>query len=145
MASYYNEMEYLAHMKLFVRLLYLVVFLGFLNVLFSYLSGAIMTITVIGLPLGKGLWQLARFFFNPQDLSLVPAEKPKAKEHELWRLFGIFLWIIYLPLAIFLTLLSIVQATLLILSWYGRSTGKKIFSSLGSIFYPVDRVVAPFL
>jgi hypothetical protein len=34
---------------------------------------------------------------------------------------------------------------LLILSWCGRSTGKKIFSSLGSIFYPVDRVATLFI
>jgi len=127
-------------MKKLVNILYFVLFLGFLDSIIAFLLGCLMMLTVIGIPLGQGLWQAARFFTNPMKYKLVTREKKKANEHELWRLFGMFLWIIYFPLALLLTLLTLVQSGLLLLSWVGRPLARKFLSSLGSVFYPVDRI-----
>ena len=127
-------------MRTFGNILWHFPFFGFLTALFNFIIGGILTITVIGSPIGLGLIQLAKFQLTPfssqmVDESLVGKSKPVA-----WNIFGIIIFIIYLPFGIILALLTVIQICCLFISILGIPAAIVLSKSLSTYFNPVGKI-----
>lgn len=127
-------------MRTFGNILWHFPFFGFLTALFNFIIGGILTITVIGSPIGLGLIQLAKFQLTPfssqmVDESLVGKSKPVA-----WNIFGIIVFIIYLPFGIILALLTVIQICCLFISILGIPAAIVLSKSLSTYFNPVGKI-----
>lgn len=131
-------------MKTFLNIIWHIPFLGFVFSLAYLLLGIVMCITVIGIPIGLGLFQLSRFFLAPfthemvskSDLALVTGERHSTAG----KVFSIIARILYfIPGCIYaLSTIGVIIAEFL--SLIGIPCGIVWAKSLGTIFNPVDKV-----
>lgn len=127
-------------MRTFGNILWHFPFFGFITALSNFIIGGILTITVIGSPIGLGLIQLAKFQLTPfsnrmVDESLVGKSKPVA-----WNIFGVIIFIIYLPFGIVLALLTVIQICFLFISILGIPAAIVLSKSLSTYFNPVGKI-----
>lgn len=115
-------------------------FFGFLTALYNFIIGVILTITVIGSPIGLGLIQLAKFQLTPfstqmVDESLIGKSKPVA-----WNIFRVLIFILYLPFGIVSAIMTIIQICLLFISIVGIPAAIVLSKSLSTYFNPIGKV-----
>ena len=127
-------------MRTFGNILWHFPFFGFLTALSNFIIGGILTITVIGSPIGLGLIQLAKFQLTPfsnqmVDESLVGKSKPVA-----WNVFGVIVFIIYLPFGLMLALVTVIQICFLFISILGIPAAIVLSKSLSTYFNPVGKI-----
>lgn len=115
-------------------------FLGFINAIICLLIGGVLVLTVVGSPLGLGLIQLARFLLTPFSCSMVDAKALGEKQSYLWSAFGFFVRIIYFPVGLVLSILTLVQIGALMVTVVGIPVALVLAKSLGTIFNPVNKV-----
>jgi len=84
-------------------------FMGFLTAVGTFIVGGLLMATILGAPFGVTLMRLAKFILSPLRYDMVPSSEVNPYEYPAWRIFGIVVWIIYLPFAIVLSLALIVQ------------------------------------
>jgi uncharacterized membrane protein YccF (DUF307 family) len=118
-------------------------FLGFINALTTFLTGCLLVITVVGMPLGFGLIQLSLFLLTPFSSAMVDKKELDTKENELWKIFGIFVRIIYFPVGLVLSVVTILQIAGLFLSIAGIPVAIVLAKSLGTYFNPVNKKCVP--
>ncbi len=118
-------------------------FFGFINALTTFLVGVLLVITVVGLPLGLGLIQLSKFLLTPFTCAMVDKRDLDTKQNELWKIFGIFVRIIYFPFGLVLSVVTIVQIAGLFLSIVGIPVALVLAKSLGTYFNPVNKTCVP--
>lgn len=118
-------------------------FLGFIDALVTFLIGGFLVITVAGMPLGLGLIQLSKFLLAPFSHEMVDKKTLDSKQNELWRAFGIFVWIFYFPIGLVISAITVVKIAGLFISIVGIPVAMVMAKSLGTIFYPVDKVCVP--
>lgn len=115
-------------------------FLGFIDALITFLIGGFLVITVVGMPLGFGLIQLSKFLLLPFSRNMVDKKEMESKNNELWRVFGIFVRIIYFPIGLIISIITIVKIAGLFISIIGVPVALVMAKSLGTIFNPVDKI-----
>lgn len=115
-------------------------FLGFVNALATLLIGTFFILTVVGMPLGFGLVQLAKFLLAPFSREMKDKKELDLKQNELWIIFGIFVRIIYFPFGAILALFTLVEIVGLFVSVVGIPLGIVLAKSLGTFFNPVNKV-----
>jgi uncharacterized membrane protein YccF (DUF307 family) len=118
-------------------------FFGFVNALTTFLVGLLLVITVVGSPLGLGLIQLSKFLLTPFSSAMVDKKELDTKENELWKIFGIFVRIIYFPFGLVLSVVTIVQIAGLFVSIIGIPVALVLAKSLGTYFNPVNKKCVP--
>ncbi|HKK58728.1 MAG TPA: YccF domain-containing protein [Salinivirga sp.] len=132
-------------MRLLGNILWHFPFLGFIDAAVTFLIGGFLVITVVGMPLGFGLIQLSKFLLAPFTHEMVDKKTLDSKQNELWRLFGIFVWIVYFPVGLLITLITIVKIAGLFITIVGIPVALVMAKSLGTIFNPVDKVCVTHL
>lgn len=118
-------------------------FFGFINAFITFLVGILLVITVVGSPLGLGLIQLSKFLLTPFSSAMVDKKKLETKRNDLWEIFGIFVRIIYFPIGLILSVVTIIQIAGLFVSIIGIPVAIVMAKSLGTYFNPVNKKCVP--
>ena len=115
-------------------------FFGFVNALLTFLLGGILVITVVGAPVGLGLIQLSKFLLTPFSKEMISKDDLDIKQNDLWKIFGIFVRIIYFPFGLILSIFTIIEMIGLFVSIVGIPVGLVLAKSMGTFFNPVNKI-----
>jgi len=128
-------------MRLIATLLWHVPFFGFVSAAYMFLLGIIFTLSVVGAPLGTGLFELGRFYLTPFGYRMVDAsDLPTGlSQNPLWRIWGWLMVLLWLPLGILAAIALTIQAALLCLTIIGIPAGVAIARSIGTVLNPVGK------
>lgn len=134
-------------MRTFLNIIWHIPFLGFVFAFWYALLGLLWCITIIGIPLGIGFFQLARFFLAPfsygmvskEDLALVTNEQ----QNNVVKTYSIIVRIIYFPFGLLNALSCIALIIGECLSIIGIPYGIVWAKSLSTIFNPINKVCVP--
>jgi len=118
-------------------------FFGFVSGAANYLLGLLLVATVVCAPIGLGLMELGKFLFWPFGNAMISKNEMKVEEHPLWKTYSGIVMLLYLPLGIFLTVVSVVQVAGLFISIIGIPVALVIAKSLGTILNPVNKICVP--
>ncbi|WP_439241840.1 YccF domain-containing protein [Lonepinella sp. BR2474] len=133
-------------MRALANVLWHIPFLGFLDALFCFFIGSILTITVVGAPIGLGLIQYSKFLLLPFKYEMIKKSDTDLESNKAWKLYGFLLKIIYVPfIGLPLLLISIIQIIALIFSIIGIPCAIVLAKSLSTIFQPVEKICVPRL
>ncbi|MDR1455880.1 MAG: hypothetical protein LBJ01_09540 [Tannerella sp.] len=135
-------------MKSLGNLIWHIPYLGFLNALFTFLTGGLFVISVVGAPIGLGLIQLSKMYLAPFSYTMVSKSElsrhnPDATENKLWKTFGMIVWIVYLPFGLLLCAISVLQIIGMFISLIGIPAALVEVKSLGTLFKPVGKTCVP--
>ncbi len=128
-------------MRLIATLLWHFPFFGFVSAIYMFLLGTFFTLTIVGAPLGTGLFELGRFYLTPFGYRMVDAsDLPTGlSQNPLWRVWGWVMVLLWLPFGIFATIALAIQAALLCLTIIGIPAGVAVARSLGTVLNPVGK------
>lgn len=124
-------------MKVLGNIIWLVLFLGFLDALFIFLLGGLLTLTVVGAPIGLGLMQLSKFLLMPFSKKMIEDEKAFDKGYH-W--FFAVIRILYIPFGFLFSVLIICQVIGLFVSLLGIPVAIVLSKSLSTIWNPVYKI-----
>ena len=130
-------------MRTIANILWHIPFLGFLNALYAFLLGLLLTVLVIPSPIGLGLLQYAKFLMFPFSTEMVSSREAGRQRHPLWAAYSIIIMLLYLPFGLFAFLCGLVQCIGLAITIIGLPGAYIIFKSLGTYFNPVGKVCVP--
>lgn len=134
-------------MKTFLNILWHIPFMGFLVALGVAISGVIWSITIIGLPIGLGLFQFSYFLIWPHgnamvsksDLEIVTQEERST----VWKVFALIARILYFPFGLIHAIIMTLVAFGEFISLVGIPCGLVIMKSITTYFNPVNKVRVP--
>ncbi|AZI14124.1 YccF domain-containing protein [Avibacterium paragallinarum] len=133
-------------MRALANVLWHIPFCGFLTSLFCFIFGSILTLTIIGAPIGLGLIQYSKFLLLPFQYEMIKKSDTDIEQNKIWKVYGFLLKIIYIPIiGLPLVLISCLQILLSMISIIGIPCAIVVAKSLGTIFQPVDRICVPRL
>ncbi len=75
-------------MRTLGNILWHIPFLGFLSSLCTLLAGLLFLLTGIGIPIGLGLIQFARFLLTPFSCAMVSKNELQVRQNQLWLTWG---------------------------------------------------------
>ncbi len=131
-------------MKVFLNILWYFPFFGFLLAIPTALGGLLLCLTVVGLPLGLGLLQIAKFLLAPHTRELVSQKDISAAKGEdrnkLWVIFSTIVRILYFPVGLFVAIAYIFDALFCFISIIGIPNGLVIVKLIPAVFNPVGKV-----
>ena len=130
-------------MRLLGNIIWHIPFLGFLSALYMFLLGAFFTLTIVGAPLGAGLFELGRFYLAPFGNRLIDASDlgTPLSQNPVWVVWGWFITLLWLPFGLIACFFLVFQALSLCLTIIGIPAGIAIFRSLETILNPVGKTV----
>lgn len=100
-------------------------------------------ISVIGAPIGLGLFQFGKFLLAPFSYSMVSKKDLNIEQNKAWKTFGIIATIIYIPFGLALCVLTIFQIAGLCVTIIGIPVAVVLAKSLGTYFNPVNKKCVP--
>jgi uncharacterized membrane protein YccF (DUF307 family) len=118
-------------------------FFGFLQALIVFIAGSILTLTVVGSPIGLGLMQYSRFLLSPFSCEMVDQKALGREQSQAWETFSLIIWVIYLPLGVIAFVVGVLQAIALACTLIGIPLAVIVVKSLGVYFNPVGKVCVP--
>ncbi len=127
-------------MRTLANILWHFPFFGFLNALATFLIGGLFVITVVGAPIGLGLIELSKFLMTPFSSQMVSKKQAGIKQNKLWNIYGFIVRIVYFPLGLILSIVTIVQIVGLVVSIVGIPMAIILAKSLSTFFNPVNKV-----
>jgi uncharacterized membrane protein YccF (DUF307 family) len=116
---------------------------GFIQALVIFIVGVILTITVVGSPIGLGLIQYSRFLLAPFSYEMINQKNLGKEQNKVWKIFSLIIWIIYLPLGVIAFIGGLFQAIVLAITIVGIPLAVVVVKSLGVYFNPVGKVCIP--
>lgn len=130
-------------MRTFLNIIWHFPFLGFLFALSTAIEGLLWCCTIIGIPLGLGLFSLSRFYLSPftselvskSDLALVTGNE----QGTTMKAWGLVIRIIYFPFGLLLAFFQIIVCGLQFISIIGIPCGIVAAKTLGAIFNPINK------
>lgn len=126
-------------MKNLGNILWHIPFLGFLNAIAVYLSGLVLTATVVAAPIGLGLMEYGKFLFAPFGHAMVSKSELNVQQNPAWKTYSTIIMVLYLPWGIALTIAAIFQVAMLFLTIVGIPVALVIAKSLGTYLNPVNK------
>jgi uncharacterized membrane protein YccF (DUF307 family) len=127
-------------MKTLGNILWHIPFLGFLNALGTFLIGGLFVITVVGAPIGLGLIQLSKFLLTPFSKGMIKKTDLNKQDNAAWKTWGTIVRILYFPLGLLLSVLTIIQIAGLFVSIVGIPVAMVLAKSLSTFFNPVNKI-----
>ena len=122
-------------------------FLGFIFALCYAISGCFWCLTIVGAPLGIGLFQLSSFMLSPFSKALVSRsdleDLTQDKQNEVMKIWRLIIRILYFPFGLLGALQAIFVIILEFLSIIGIPCGLVYAKALGAIFNPTGKVCVP--
>jgi uncharacterized membrane protein YccF (DUF307 family) len=127
-------------MRTLGNIIWLILFFGWVTAGLTYLLGLLLTITVIGAPLGLGLMEHGKFLFWPYGNVMVNKNRLGEKGNPLIGAYKIIVIIFYLPLGIILWIMALVQIIGLFCSIIGIPAAIVMAKSLSTFLNPVNKI-----
>ena len=115
-------------------------FFGFLTSFLSFITGVILVLTVIGAPIGLGLIQHSKFLLAPFSSRMISDSKISKEKTLLWRVLSIVAFLIYFPIGLFTSIITIIQIALLFISIIGIPVAVILSKSLSTYFNPINKI-----
>jgi uncharacterized membrane protein YccF (DUF307 family) len=113
---------------------------GFVTALLTFLTGGLFVITVIGAPIGLGLIQHSKFLLTPFSSRMISDSKLKKDKTPFWKILSVIAFILYLPIGIFTSIITIIQIILLFISIIGIPIAVILSKSLSTYFNPINKI-----
>lgn len=134
-------------MKTFGNIIWHFPFLGFLQSLAYAIGGVFWCITIIGIPLGMGLFQLSLFTLSPfskrlvsrHDLEMITGEK----QEDVIKGWFFIVRVLYFPLGLLMAIATIFIIIAQFISIIGIPCGIVETKALATIFNPVNKKCVP--
>lgn len=130
-------------MRTLANILWHIPFLGFLSALATFLIGILLVLTVVAAPIGLGLIQLSKFLLTPFSSEMINKKDVKANQNKLWLAYGFIVRILYFPIGLVLTVVTVFQIVGLFISIIGIPIAIVLAKSLGTYFNPVNKISVP--
>lgn len=131
-------------MKVFLNILWYFPFFGFIFAILTAINGLFWCLTVVGLPLGLGLLQIAKFLFAPHTFELVSQKDLSAAKGEernkVWVVFSTIVRILYFPFGLILAFFYVIIAALNFISIIGIPNGLVYVKMIPAVFNPIGKV-----
>ncbi len=132
-------------MKTLGNILWYFPFFGFINAIIVWILALLFALTIVGLPIAKGLFEFGKFLFLPFGNEMVKAsvvnDKSGASVWGIWSTILSIAWIILFGW--WLAILSIFQIVGLFFSIIGIPVAIVMAKSLGVYLNPVGKVCIP--
>lgn len=120
---------------------------GFIKSLLYAIGGLFWCITIMGIPLGLGLFQLSLFMLAPfnkglvtcKDLELLTGEK----QNEFVKVWSIIIRILYFPFGLFAAMSSVMMIAAEFVTLIGIPCGLVEAKALSTIFNPINKKCVP--
>ena len=120
---------------------------GLFMALVTALQGLFWCVTIVGLPLGLGLLQYAKFLLRPHGHVMVSkklvTQLTGEKQNALWKSFSLIVRIVYFPFGLFSVIGMTFTAFVSFISIIGIPSGLVYVKSLGTVFNPVNKICVP--
>lgn len=100
-------------MRILDNIIWHIPFLGFVSAFLTFLIGGILTLTVVGAPIGLGLIQLSRFLLAPFTNVMADRSAMSDEDNKAWKVYGYIVRILYLPIGLILSAIVLVQMVIL--------------------------------
>ncbi|MDH7579058.1 MAG: YccF domain-containing protein [Bacillota bacterium] len=126
-------------MRLLGNILWHIPFLGFISAIIVYLIGIILTVTVVAAPIGLGLMEYGKFLFAPFKYEMISKKDLNVEQNKLWKTYSTVVMILYLPIGICLTILTVFQIAAVFFTIIGIPVAIVLAKSLGTYLNPVDK------
>jgi uncharacterized membrane protein YccF (DUF307 family) len=126
-------------MSVLGNILWHIPFLGFVTAIAVYLIGALITITVIGAPIGLGLMEFGKFLFAPFGRAMVSKSDLNIQQNKLWKAYSTVVMVLYFPLGLLMCLAAVFQVVALFITILGIPVALVIAKSLGTYLNPVNK------
>lgn len=126
-------------MKTLGNIIWHIPFLGFMSAIGVALVGLIMTITVVGAPIGVGLFEFSKFLLSPFGHSMVSKSDLNIEQNKAWKAYSTVIMILYFPFGLFLCCVAIVQIVLMFVTIVGIPPALVVAKSLGTYLNPVNK------
>ena len=130
-------------MRTLANIIWHIPFLGFINALYAFLLGLILTVFVVTAPIGLGLMQYASFLMFPFTRKMVHVSATGTSRNPLWAAYSTIVMLLYLPFGIFAFLVGLLQCLGLAITIIGLPGAYIIAKSLGTYFDPVGKICVP--
>lgn len=120
---------------------------GFLKSLLYAIGGLFWCITIIGIPLGLGLFQLSLFMLAPFNKGLVSRKELELltgeKQNEFVKAWSIIIRILYFPFGLFAAMTSVMMIAAEFVTLIGIPCGLVEAKALSTIFNPINKKCVP--
>lgn len=120
---------------------------GFLKSLLYVIGGLFWCITIIGIPLGLGLFQLSLFMLAPFNKGLVSRKELELltgeKQNEFVKAWSIIIRILYFPFGLFAAMTSVMMIAAEFVTLIGIPCGLVEAKALSAIFNPINKKCVP--
>jgi uncharacterized membrane protein YccF (DUF307 family) len=130
-------------MRTLGNILWHIPFGGFLAAFGVFIVGCLFFITVIGAPIGLGLFQLAKFLLAPFSNAMVDGKELNKNETDLWEKFSFIVRILYFPFGLFLATVLVFQIAGLFITIIGIPVALVLAKALSTYFNPVNKKCVP--
>jgi uncharacterized membrane protein YccF (DUF307 family) len=127
-------------MRLLGNILWHIPFLGFIDAVFSYLFGLLLTLTVVASPIGLGLMEYGKFLFAPFSHAMVSKSDLNIDQNIVWKSYSFIIMMIYLPFGLIMAIIGMFQAIGLAFTIVGIPVAIVVVKSLGTYLNPVNKV-----
>ena len=118
-------------------------FLGFINAFLAFFIGTACTVLVVTAPIGLGLIQYSKFLLAPFSFDMVKKDDLGIQQNPVWKAYSTIVMIIYLPIGIVLTAITVIQICGLFLTIVGIPAALVLAKSIGTYFNPVNKICVP--
>lgn len=134
-------------MRIFCNIIWHIPYLGFMLALFTAIGGLFWCITIVGIPLGLGMFQLSLFYLAPHthrmvsksDLALLTGEQ----QNTAYKVWAVIIRILYFPFGLVYAFLSVLHIGLNFVTLLGIPNGVAEAKALGTIFNPINKKCVP--
>lgn len=113
---------------------------GFVTAFFTFLTGGFFVLTVVGAPIGLGLIQHAKFLLSPFSSRMISDSKIDKEKSTLWTILSIVAFVIYFPVGLIVTMVTVVQIMILFISIIGIPVAVVLAKSLSTYFNPINKI-----
>ena len=117
------------------------ILIGWLNGTAWFLAGALMAITIIGLPWAKACIEIGKLSYAPFGREVVSYSELSGESATGMKVFRFLANLLWLPLGAFLALLNILSGCAFFVSIIGVPFGFQAFKLAGISLFPVGKRV----
>lgn len=135
-------------MKVLFNIIWWFPYLGFLLALSYAISGLLWCVTIIGIPVGLGMFQIATFLLAPHTHMLVSKnelnEASGDEMNSLWKYFALVVRILYFPFGL---VNAIVWAVCVVANFFtliGIPNAIALSKAFSAVFNPVHKVCVSY-
>lgn len=126
-------------MRTLLNILWHIPFLGFITALGTWIIGLLFVITIVGVPIGHGMFQLSKFLMAPFSREMISIKELGYDRGTGMKVWGLIAGIIYLPFGILVSAVMLVQAIGLAITIIGFPLAIVIVKQLSTVLYPINK------